>query len=241
MPEDEGQLLVTTTFADASDAYDGQGRLIKTPSYKKFETQAYVEYGAASWLTVVAEASGMNFQGSNGQASLAAPNAPHYSGLGLGGLGARVPIGDFGGFFVSLQASARAASSQAAQTFLDMKEREQFDVRLQVFRGVQIADFNGFFDAQFGYRTKGQNGDEARIDLTAGLHLRPDFMVMAQSFTAISLWPSAGNSIAVQKFEISGVYNIDPTFSVQLGFIDSPIGINSPAERGIVTSLWTRF
>ncbi len=35
-PEGEGQAIVTTTFSNASNAYDSQGRLIKTPSYRKF-------------------------------------------------------------------------------------------------------------------------------------------------------------------------------------------------------------
>ncbi len=36
LPEGQGQLILTTTFANASNAYDSQGRLIKTPSYRKF-------------------------------------------------------------------------------------------------------------------------------------------------------------------------------------------------------------
>ena len=35
-PEGEGQAILTTTFSNASNAYDSQGRLIKTPSYRKF-------------------------------------------------------------------------------------------------------------------------------------------------------------------------------------------------------------
>jgi hypothetical protein len=31
-PEGEGQAILTTTFSNASNAYDSQGRLIKTPS-----------------------------------------------------------------------------------------------------------------------------------------------------------------------------------------------------------------
>jgi protein XagA len=240
-PEGEGLLIVTTTFADANDAYDRRGRLIKTPSYRKFETQAYVEYGASAWLTVVGEASAMDFHGSQGQASLAAPNAPRYSGLGLGALAGRVPITEVEGVFVSLQAGLRAASSHNAQTFLDMKERQQFDARIQFFRGFRLMELDAFCDAQFGFRTQGQNGDEARIDLTAGLRPAPRFMVLAQSFTALSLSRSASGGVAAQKFQISGVYDIDATFSVQLGFVDAPMGVNSPAERGVISALWARF
>ena len=40
LPEGQGQLIVTTTFADARNAYDTSGRLIKTPSYRKFGSPA---------------------------------------------------------------------------------------------------------------------------------------------------------------------------------------------------------
>ena len=40
MPPGDGQAIVTTTFADARKAYDASGRLIQTPSYRKFETRA---------------------------------------------------------------------------------------------------------------------------------------------------------------------------------------------------------
>ena len=35
-PEGEGQAILTTTFSNASNAYDSQGRLVRTPSYRKF-------------------------------------------------------------------------------------------------------------------------------------------------------------------------------------------------------------
>ncbi len=61
-----GQAIVTTTFADARKAYDANGRLIETPSYRKFETRVYVEHGVLDWLTVVAEGGYMNFSGAAG-------------------------------------------------------------------------------------------------------------------------------------------------------------------------------
>lgn len=63
MPPGAGQAIVTTTFADARKAYDANGRLIQTPSYRKFETQVYVEHGLFERLTVVAEGGYMNFRG----------------------------------------------------------------------------------------------------------------------------------------------------------------------------------
>ena len=66
MPPGNGQAIVTTTFADARKAYDANGRLIQTPSYRKFETRVYVEHGLFDWLTIVAEGGYMNFRGAAG-------------------------------------------------------------------------------------------------------------------------------------------------------------------------------
>jgi hypothetical protein len=64
---------------------------------------------------------------------------------------------------------------------------------------------------------------------------------MAQSFTAIAPWPSTASSFAAQKFEVSGVYDLNRIFSVQLGFVYAPFGANAPAERGIISAVWARF
>ncbi len=240
LPEGEGQLIATTTFADASKAYDAQGRLITTPSYRKFEARSYLEYGAADWVTLVAEGEAMDFRGSSAQPWSAAEPSPQYRGLGLGAIGGRLRLFEIGAVYFSLEGSLRAAS-RTAQTFLDMKAGAQVDLRVQAFRALEFWGFPGFLDAQLGYRTRGQNGDEARVDLTWGLRARENVMVLAQSFTAISPWPGGANGFAAQKFQLSGVYDLNRTFSVQLGICVAPVGFNSPAERAIVSALWARF
>ena len=240
-PEGEGQLILTTTFSDASNAYDSQGRLLKTPSYRKFELDGYVEYGAKDWLTVVGQGGGMDFQGStSAPAPLSTSPAPRYAGVGLGALGARVKLGEIGGYYFSLEGSIRAAS-HAAETYLDMKDFLQVDARVQMFHALEAWGLPAFLDAQLGYRSRGQSGDEIRADLTLGVRPRPDVLLMAQSFTAIAPWPTSASSFAAQKFEVSGVYDLNRTFSVQIGVVYAPFGLNSPAERGIVSALWTRF
>jgi len=204
-PEGEGQAILTTTFSNASNAYDSQGRLIKTPSYRKFELDGYVEYGAADWLTLVGQGGGMDFQGSSSApAPFSAPPAPSYAGLGLGSIGARVRLGEIAGYYFSLEGSLRAAS-HSAETYLDMRDFLQVDARVQMFHSLETWGFPAFLDAQLGYRSRGQNGDEIRADLTFGVRPQPAVLLMAQSFTAIAPWPSTASSFAAQKFEVSGV------------------------------------
>ena len=236
MDEGAGEIIVTSTFADANKAYDRHGHLIRTPSYGKFEAAGYVEYGATNWLTVVAEGSALDFNGS-GTAYPFEPS-PHYAGAGLGALGGRIRLGEFAGVYFSAQASLRVASHAAGQ-FLDFKVPTQVDLRVQALRGFEVFGLPWFVEAQLGYRSRGQSGDEIRADLTLGLRPRPDVLLMAQSFSAFA--PGQPSGFAAQKFELSGVYDLSRDWSVQLGAVAAPAGVSAPAERGVLAALWRRF
>jgi hypothetical protein len=251
MPPGEGQAIVTTTFADARKAYDASGRLIQTPSYRKFETRLYVEHGLFDWLTIVAEGGYMNFSGAAGPydhlnllveeakaglpLSLQGPPGARYEGLGLGALGARTLLFTWGDYNVSLQ-----AGSPAARRFLDMRDPVQADLRLLVGRPFELFGFPAFVDAQLGYRSRGQNGDEIRADLTAGLRPLPAILVLAQSFSGFAPRGGPAGVIAAQKFQLSAVYDVTASLSLQIGAIAAIGGVNSPAERGLISAFWWR-
>ena len=81
-------------------------------------------------------------------------------------------------------------------------------MRLQALRGFEAFGLPWFIEAQLGYRTRGQSGDELRADLTLGLRPRPDLLLMAQSFSAFTPGAVASGGYAAQKFELSGVYDL---------------------------------
>lgn len=256
MPQGGGQAIVTTTFADARKAYDANGRLIETPPYRKFETRLYVEHGVLDWLTVVAEGGYMNFHGAAGPfdhlnllvdeakaglpLSLQAPPGARYEGLGLGALGARTLLFTWNDYIVSLQAGVRAASP-AARRFLDMRDAVQGDLRLLVGKPFELFGLPGFIDAQLGYRSRGQNGDEIRADFTAGLRPLPPLLLLAQSFTGLAPRGGPAGVVAAQKFQLSAVYDMTASLSLQIGAIAAIGGVNSPAERGLISALWWRY
>jgi hypothetical protein len=255
-PEGKGQVIVTTTFADARKAYDAQGRLIETPPYRKFEARAYVEHGLTDWLTFVGEASYLDFRGASSpvdhlnllvnEAKAGLPLSPigppglQYGGFGIGAAGGRVELYEFGAVIVSMEASLRAAPP-GARRFLDMRDTVQADARVLFGRPFEVFGFNGFFDAQFGYRSRGQNGDEIRADVTAGLRPLDQLLLMAQSFSAIAPRGGIATLVAAQKFQLSAVYDVTPQLSAQLGVVSALGGVNSPVERGVISALWWRY
>jgi hypothetical protein len=256
LSEGQGQVILTTTFSNASKAFDAYGRLIKTPSYRKFETQTYVEFGALDWLTIVAQTSAMNFHGPSSQLdhlallteeakfgaplSIRGPPGPRYAGLGVGSLGLRLGLLEIGSYIVSLEASLRAATP-SARKFLDMRNELQGDVRLQFGRPVEAFGIPGFCDGQIGYRTAGQSGAEIRADLTYGLRPLSDVMLLAQSFSALTPGKSRETFMYSQKFQLSAVYEVTKDVSLQLGALAALQGVNSSAERGVFGGVWYRF
>ncbi|HMK90139.1 MAG TPA: hypothetical protein VK446_10980 [Methylocystis sp.] len=240
LPESEGQAIVTTTFADATKAYDSSGRTINAPPYNKFELRTYIEYGLTNEFTVVGEAGVTDFRSTYQDFPGAPPTVSQYRGIGVSALGGRVPLGALGDALFSLEASARAAPAEAAP-YSDIRSRAQADVRLQMFKPLELWELPAFLDMQTGFRSSGQLGQEARVDVTLGLHARPDLMFLAQSFSVISPRTSGRSVAYAQKLELSAVYDFAPKFSLQFGVFGAPVGWNGPAERGAATALWWRF
>ncbi|MBU3887318.1 hypothetical protein FM996_15460 [Methylosinus sporium] len=256
----EGIIILSTSFSDAHKAYDSRGKLVAAPSYAKFETQAYVEYGLIDEITFVAESSYMRFRGANEQRQLeqlqyltaeAIAGAPiylppglgggaRYEGLGAGWIGARLRLLEWGATILSVQGSLRAATP-AAQTYLDMKRRLQEDVRLQLGWPVEIFGLSGFGDMKLGYRSLGQSGDELRGETTFGLRPVDGVLLLAQSFLSFSPWSGSAPFMSSQKAQVSAVCDVTSEIAVQLGVRASLRGVNDSAERGLLGALWYRF
>jgi hypothetical protein len=258
LPPGEGLLIVTTSFEEATRSYDGAGRLTRAPSYKKFETRAYVEYGLFEQLTLVAETSHMHFRSASASRDLdrlailtqeARAGAPlvlpdtssdaRYAGVGSGWLGARLRLLQLGSAVVSVQASLRAATP-SAQKFLDMKRRLQHDARLQYGLPFRLFGFDGFGEAQIGFRSDGQSGGEIRADFTCGVRPIESLLLLAQSFAVVA---PGGRSISMasQKFQLSAVYDLTRDISLQIGGLAAVQGVNASAERGVIGAVWYRF
>lgn len=254
-PEGAGQVILTTLFAGARNAYGPDGRLVATPPYQKLETRAYLEHGVTDWLTFLAEGGGMRFRGAPilydplelliAQAKaglpyyLPAPARMDYQGLGLGAAGARLRLLKGDDWVLSIEGSLRAASREA-QRFLDMRSVPQVDARLLMGRSFSFLGMDGFTDAQLGYRSGGQNGDEIRIDMTAGIRPFERITLMAQSFSAVAPRGRASR-VTEQKFQLSAVFEATPAISVQFGGVAALGGVNAPAERGLMSAIWWRY
>ncbi len=152
----------------------------------------------------------------------------------------RIKLFTYADYIFSAEASIRAASVEARR-FLDMRDPTQLDARLLIGRSFNLFGFSGFLDTQIGYRNRGQNGDEIRLDLTAGVRPFDRLMLMAQSFSAMAPRGGVASVMAAQKYQLSAVYELTPQLSTQIGAVAAVGGVNSPAERALIGAVWWRY
>lgn len=108
-------------------------------------------------------------------------------------------------------------------------------------RKFELFGLAGFLDTQLGFRSGGQNDNEFRLDMTAGLRPFERLLIMGQSFSAIAPRGARMGAITEQKFQLSAVFEATPSISVQIGGVAALGGVNAPAEQGIISAIWWRY
>jgi hypothetical protein len=234
-------LAPATAWAGAwtLDAGTGQlGGLTPIPTYNKFEFTGLLEYGATDWLTLMVAP---QFQ----HIDIAAPIDAARTGLGYTDLGARAKLLDWDQWVFSVQTTLRLPGTSdrdnpAAIGYTDT----QVDVRALVGRSFRLGPWPAYVDLEVAQRFRTQGApDEFRADFTLGVQPAPRWTVLAQSFNVIS--EGAGTwgypSYDYYKLQLSAVYALTPTVSLQLGGFTAYTGRNALQENGVVFGAWFKF
>jgi hypothetical protein len=240
-PTGEGQIITSVSFSDTTRAFDANGKLIPVPSYRKFELGTYIEYGATSWLTIVASPSFDRIQ-----------NAPSpgitktTAGIGDTGVGARIGIYQTPDFAFSVQGIVRppfGLQTDSANDFYTHSQVWTGELRGLFGYGTQVWGYNSFADLEMGYRWNDVGTpNEWRADLTLGIHATEKILVLAQDFAAISDGRSFSNpSYFWNKGQVSGVYAFSAVWSAQIGGFLTIAGRNAGREMGPIAAIWYRF
>ncbi|MGQ7790851.1 hypothetical protein ACUN0C_00400 [Faunimonas sp. B44] len=232
-----GQVIFSLTAKDAVRAFDASGASVSRPAHRKRELSAYVEYGATDWLTLV-------FSPTLERTTIAAPSSARYQGLGYTEFGARARFWQAGAWVGSVQVLGRAAGaadrSDPAQAG---KTAHQVDARLLVGRSFSVRGRPAFVDVQAGRRmASGKGAGEYRLEASAGIHIRPRLLLLAQSFNALS---NRGGGLGTRprrhEVQFSAVWALSRAWSLQLGAVATVAGREALRERGLVAALWRRF
>jgi len=241
LPDGDWQLTSGLIWSNADRSFDAHGNASWPELFQRLLLTTDIEYGWSNDLTffVRSETAYVHLRDALTPATSAFDNALE--------VGARYRLLQSlaqDGDVLSVELSGRKAGAFNFAYSADAHAGgEDGGFRLLYGAGFQWRDFEGFYDIQAGYRfLSPPRPDQTVIDLTGGLWLDQNWLVMGQSFNLIS---SAATPpyrfFRMHKLEASAVWRMSPKISLQLGAFFSPAGINALDERGLQLSVWANL
>ena len=238
IPQGQGLAIFDFTFEGGDRYFNGLGKLAPADSFKRGDISAYAEYGITDWLMAVVRPDLTLI-------SLAGQPAGRYTGLGTTEGGAQLRLLAFGPAVLAVQGTFRLpGSTDRTNPALIGQTSHDADLRGLFGTSFDVAGWPAFLDLQSAYRFRDSDApDEIHTDVTLGIRPWPDLMLLLQGFNTTgvgrgTLWFPREQYTHV---ELSGVYDLDQTWSVQLGAFTTVLARDSLREQGVVTAVWRRF
>ena len=232
--EDNTQTISTFTYSRAARSYDRSASPDIPIRYLKLLTQTYIEYGVRDWLTLTADPE-------YAKAESGPPGGPiEVANAFAIGAGARVRVMKDNGVF-SLEGSYKSAGAFDTSVSVNQESARQFEFRALYGTNFDVLGMTAFADFEAAERfISGARPNETPIDISVGLHITPETMILAQSFNVIS----GGDSkppygyYRSHKLQLSIVQHLIDNTSVQIGAFISPAGQDALKEYGLSLAIW---
>lgn len=232
--------LFVSGLASAGDRYfDRRGKLRSRGDYRKYDLQAFAEYGLRDGFTVFGSTALQKIRAED-------RSTDRRKGLGRSEIGARARLWTDGAWIVSAQGSVVIAGAKQSDDIAVIGETDdQLDGRILVARSFALFDRPAFVDVAAGYRIRGGDpADEIRLDATFGIRPTPRLLLLAQSFNQIGTGRWSGPYRLKQRIhKLQGAALFDLTDRLQLvaAAFFSPAGRDSLDEKGATLGLGFRF
>lgn len=230
-PEGGGQLIAEVSVSNASHVF---GSHMPVHFNKIYLKDAY-EYGLSDTLTVF--------------------STPQYAVMKLqsrdymytdksfafeGGVRTSLYDSDDDGT-ASLQLTYRRMSISTVTLSSDSASGSEVELRLLYGCSYSLQNFDGFVNAETGWRrTLWPRPNEVVADITTGMRINENWLVMVQSFNTISagFGSHAYASYRQNKVELSVVRYLNKALAIQLGAYLTPAGQAVIAEQGVSVAIW---
>jgi len=232
--EDKTQTISTFTYSRASRSYDASSNPTIPIRYTKLLTQTDIEYGVRDWLTLIVDPEYAKAQSGPPGGPIEVANAFAI------GAGARVRLAQYHGIF-SVEGSYKSAGAFDTSVSVNQESARQFEIRALYGTNFKILDMDAFADFELGQRfIAGARPSETPVDITLGLHITPQTMILAQSFNVIANGDSKPpyTYYRSHKIQLSIVQHLYEDLSVQIGGFVSPAGLSTLKEQGLSFALW---
>ncbi len=239
----EGQIISTSLFDNASQAYDDNGNISQTGnsqdiSFSKSEMSVYLEHGLTAKTTLVAQSSFQDIQFRAGIDDV------DFTGIGESYIGVRHLFWHDTKTVISAQGGLIFAGAGEAISDADLGfGATHFEARVLLGRSLELAKRDGFVDLQAARRFRpGNVPDEWRVDATAGWRPINNIQFLAQGFYTAS---EAEFEIARRntrlKLQASLVYDRSARTSYQIGLYQTVAGKNIIKEKAFFIAIWSRY
>jgi hypothetical protein len=236
LPAGHWQSFSAATTSQASVSFASNGAATIPTRFKKTLLQNTFEYGLTNYLTLFVTPAYVVADVATGSSPLA-----HADNSSIEAGARAMLFARFGK--LSLQGSYKTAGAFDLSVSANHASGSQIELRLLYGTGFQIAGHDGFFDAQVAQRwIDYPRPNETPIDISVGLWLTHNTMLMAQSFNIVSAGDAAPpyTYYRTHKFELSVVEKLSHHWSLQTGVFFSPAGQNALDEKGVSIVLWTQ-
>ena len=231
-PKGKGQVIVKLERMRADRGYDPEGDLVSLPAERLDTTVGmFAEYGLTDRVTL--QLKGDWQQGEDAFVD--------YEGRGPVEIGVTWQAWRSDAFAVSLYGGyADGGEGRNAGYALPGQGERDWEVRASVGRtlaeGWGPVPDNAFFEVQTARRMREGLPDETRVDITAGVHLAANWMLLSQAFGGKAddggpRWLSMETSVVRQFGD----------WSVQAGWRQTVAGRETPDSGGPMLALWRRF
>jgi protein XagA len=238
IPEGQGLAIFDFTFAGGDRYFNGLGKLAPANAFERGDISAYAEYGVTDWLMAVVRPDVTLI-------SLKGEPSGRYTGLGTTEGGAQLRLLAFGPAVLAVQGTFRLpGSTDRGNPALIGQTSHDADLRGLFGYGFDVNGWPAFLDLQGAYRFRDSDApDEAHTDLTLGVRPWTDLMVLLQAFntTGVGRGTPWFPRERYTHVELSGLYDLDPSWSVQLGAYTTVLARDSLRDQGVVTAVWRRF
>lgn len=232
MPKGEGQVITRYERQTADEAFgpDGAGVAIE-PRWDEAAT-TFVEYGLTHRLT---------FQGKLGYAR-GADAFTGYEGMAPAELGLRWNALRRRGMVVSLYGGAISPGEGENAVYVSRKpSRGELEARVMVGRSGRWRRRNAFVELQAARLWRFGAADETRLDMTSGIDLTRNWLLLAQSYGGETDGAGDGLRPGWANLELSAVRRFPDGWRGQAGYRTASYGRETTVGSGPVLALWRRF
>ena len=244
--QDGIQLIVTGNYYSAEKMWDNQGQKQSQPTYSKYELNPYIEYGLRDDLTL-----GANILLDRAHQDAAAGSGRTNFDIGDSEFFLRKRLINSSGYVMSVEPMIKLPSPENSSSQPRVGSSHP-DLGLSIANGYGFSAWglNHFADLDVQYRHRlGPSKDQVKISGTVGIGLTQRWMLMPQTFLTyrtshnqtVTFTQSSSDDYNLIRLQLSAVYKMTDSLSLQMGGYGDIDGKNAGIGRGVLIALWKQF